>query len=583
MINLKKYCWLLAFILISICSIKVNASSDRYFTKADSLESAQKIAEKANGDLVSFSDGIAVIRISESNNANGDYLGRALTPQSVSGPNKVLTIEDGSIRLERDAVCTPASSPFAIYDNLYYDTYEEIDMKAIDWYPAYYNNIKGKGATVCVLDTGCNVGHEDLAGQIIGTYNAVDGTSSVPDTDGHGTHIAGIIAAKDNSKGIIGVAPECSLYIIKVDSPSGGWYYSDIIRGLNKCIELGNIDIINISASSFYYSELLEDAIKNCYEHGILIVSAAGNTASALKCYPAGFGYGISVGAYSSINKNLYVYSNCGEFVDILAPGDEIFSSATYGGYTFMSGTSMSAGFVSGTAALIYGNGNIPKTKSGVDSVKKLIMASSNGKTYTNDIGNTAHGNLNIGKIFGLTSAKPKLPKIKIQRQKDTGQVFVNFYGANGDIYYAIDGDDIFTKGTKYTAPIRIDGSDGYYDIDYLCVNSKGVSDTETYGIELPEDVISQKKLKSVEIYINKISKSKTYKVEKSKKYKIKVENIGKNIKPSKFKWKSSNKKIATINEKGIVTIKSNAKKKSTVTITAKLGDVTKKIKLVVK
>lgn len=577
---MKKYSWLLIFIVMSLCSIKVQASSGRYFTKAESLKEAKEVAEKAHGILSSFSDGIAVIQIPQSNNEYTDQLIKA--SNSTSTPNnKIVKTDNKSILLEYDAVMTPAE--VTLYNNGWYDPYEKMDMDPIDWFSAYYNNIKGKGATVCVLDTGCNVNHEDLSGQIIGTYNAVDGSTNVTDTDGHGTHISGIIAAKDNDKGIIGVAPECSLYIMKVDSPAGGWYYSDIIRGLNKCIELGNIDIINISASSFYYSELLEEAVRNCYEHGILIVSAAGNTATALKCYPAAFGYGISVGGYSSPNNNLYIYSNCGEYVDILAPADEVISSYINGSYMFMSGTSMAAGFVSGTAALIYGNQYIPKTKAGVDMVKKLIISSSNGKTYTNVVGNKAYGNLNIANIFGLKYSKPKIPKIKIRTDKETKQVFVTLYGTNGDIYYALDNDDPITEGIKYTGPIRFDGPDDMYVLSCVSINPKGISDVNEEDIEISEDVISQKKLESSEIYIEKINKSKKYKVVKGKKYKIKVENIGKNIKPNRFKWVSKNKKIATVNKNGVVTINKTAKKGSIVIIKAKLGTITREIKLQVK
>lgn len=583
---MRKFRYILLLILLFLsCTIKVRAADDRYFAKVDSLEQAKEVTKIVGGELISFNDNIAIIEIKkETIVEDNPYMVKYSNGNSNNGKpldSKIITTSNGDVLLEQDGYCKPASLGIGPYSNEYYDPYIKYDFDDIGWFGAYYNNIKGKGSIVAVLDTGCQTTHPDLSGQIYGTYNAIDGSTNVTDTDGHGTHVSGIIAAKDNDIGIIGVAPEAKLFIVKVDSSNGSWYYSDIIKGLNKCIELGNIDVINISGGGYYYSELFEDAIKDCVNHGILIVSAAGNEATEIPCYPSAFGYGLRVAAITSVNNSLYWYSNYGSSnANIAAPGDEVIS-AYNNDYVFLSGTSMAAPFVSGAAALICGERDFAKNASGANAIRDIILSSKDNKIYSNSMGHQVQGCLNISNIFAVSVKRPKAPRFKITREKDTGQCYVTITG-EGTIYYCIDDGDPIYDGKKYTGPVRIDGQDGMYEIIAVCVNSKGISNENTRDITMPDEVISQKKLESVELYIDKINKKKIYSVYKDKKYKIKIENIGKNIKANKFKW-SSNNRLVKVDKNGKITISNKIKKGTKVTIKAKLGTVIKKINLLIK
>lgn len=116
--------------------------------------------------------------------------------------------------------------------------------------PKMWNETKGKGIKIAVLDTGCDLSHADLKDRITGGRNFTDDDNSDPtifkDYNGHGTHVAGTIAAHENDAGVIGVAPEADLLIVKVLNKDGSGQYEWIINGIHYAIEQ-NADIISMS------------------------------------------------------------------------------------------------------------------------------------------------------------------------------------------------------------------------------------------------------------------------------------------------------------------------------------------------
>ncbi len=211
----------------------------------------------------------------------------------------------------------------------------------------------GDTVKVAVIDTGIDLAHPDLKSNIKGGYNAINSRRSANDDNGHGTHVAGIIAAVDNEIGVIGAGPKIDLYAVKVLNRNGSGYLSDIIEGLDWCIA-NDIDVINMSLGTSSYIESFKEAIQRVDAAGIVQVAAAGNSGPYNNTvnYPAKFFEVIAVSATDS-NDNIASFSSRGPEVDLAAPGVSIYS--TYKGSTYknLSGTSMASPHVAGAAALV--------------------------------------------------------------------------------------------------------------------------------------------------------------------------------------------------------------------------------------
>lgn len=231
--------------------------------------------------------------------------------------------------------------------------------------PEIWGNSKGKGITVAILDTGCDVTHPDLSERIIGGRNFTLDDDGQPDVyidySGHGTHVAGTIAAIHNGTGVVGVAPEASLLILKVLDKSGSGQYDWIINGINYAVEQ-KVDIISMSLGGSVDVPELHQAIQNAITNQILVVCAAGNEgdgqgSSNEFAFPACYNEVISVGSIN-LQRSSSEFSNSNNEVDLVAPGEGILSTYLNGTYAKLSGTSMATPHVSGALALIKVNAN---------------------------------------------------------------------------------------------------------------------------------------------------------------------------------------------------------------------------------
>jgi subtilisin family serine protease len=248
--------------------------------------------------------------------------------------------------------------------------------------------LKGSGVMVAILDTGIDMNHPDLSKNIKGGYNALAGQDSrnYQDDNGHGTHMAGIIAARMNRLGVVGAAYQAKIVAVKVLDQYGGGHLSDLINGLG-WIRTNKINVINMSLGFSEDSLLLAQAIERLYEAGVIMVASAGNQGIACAqdgggddgggddgggddgggdstCqssqsdvhYPAHYPRVISVAATNGDDK-VTGYSQSGK-VDVAAPGGSksgprIFSTNKGGGYGWGSGTSQAAAHVTGALALV--------------------------------------------------------------------------------------------------------------------------------------------------------------------------------------------------------------------------------------
>jgi subtilisin family serine protease len=204
---------------------------------------------------------------------------------------------------------------------------------------------------VAVLDTGIDENHEQLSGKVIAEVNLTN-SPTASDNHGHGTHVAGIIGANDDSLGISGIAPGCSLINVKVADDLGICHASDLAQGITWAVDNG-ANVINISIEIGEPSAQLENAIEYAWNHGSVLIAAAGNGGSDKPAYPAYYEYCLAVSAIKPDNE-LAPLSNYGDWVSVLAPGFEIYSTLPDNEYGCKTGTSFACAHVSGIAALLF-------------------------------------------------------------------------------------------------------------------------------------------------------------------------------------------------------------------------------------
>ncbi|MVP02532.1 S8 family peptidase [Paenibacillus lutrae] len=218
--------------------------------------------------------------------------------------------------------------------------------------PDAWKKSKGSRVSVGVIDTGIDFYHPDLQASVARGINILNRHQLPIDDNGHGTHIAGTIAAAGKRMGIMGVAPKAVIHAVKAFDMNGSAYVSDIVAGIDWCVR-NDLDVINMSFGMRTYSQALEDAVTNAYQAGTVVVASSGNDGKSAQIdYPARFSNVFSVGATTKTNK-VAPFSNQGKRIDIYAPGESIYSCWLQGKYNELSGTSMATAHVSGVIALM--------------------------------------------------------------------------------------------------------------------------------------------------------------------------------------------------------------------------------------
>jgi len=209
----------------------------------------------------------------------------------------------------------------------------------------------GQGIVVAVLDTGIDASHPELAGRVVDSLD-LTGSPGSGDLNGHGTHMAGIIAARAGEMGITGAAYNCSLLDIKTAENDGSTDAEKIARGILWAVNRG-ARVINVSLTVNRSYPLLEYAAAYAWNHNCLIVAAAGNSFSKNPVYPASYPNVVSVAATDKKDA-LAKWSNRGEWITVAAPGVDIYSTVPGDAYAVKNGSSCSTALVSGEAALLF-------------------------------------------------------------------------------------------------------------------------------------------------------------------------------------------------------------------------------------
>lgn len=243
---------------------------------------------------------------------------------------------------------------------------------------------------VAVIDTGIDLDHLDL--NVVANVNMLNASKSGDDDNGHGSHVAGTIGAKDNTIGAVGVAPGSRLWAVKVLDSKGTGSMSAIIAGIDYVTShASDIEVANMSLGCTCTSLALNQAIDRSVAAGVVYTVAAGNDAKDSKSFsPANHGSVITVSAiadfnglvgggagstcYNDVDDTFANFSNYGAPVDIAAPGVCIYSTYKNGGYATISGTSMASPHVAGAAALYLASRAKPVNASEVAVVKTALI-----------------------------------------------------------------------------------------------------------------------------------------------------------------------------------------------------------------
>lgn len=469
---------------------------------ADSQKYAETVAQGYGASLESCEEGVAVMTF----------------PDEVT--DIIAMAEDEKVKLP------------AVYPNYYYTIFEDIvayfdelptdensimsdsndeflNPNAGNWYQYHHDEIKskeawdyndaaGNGIKVAVIDSGIQKNHEDLKGRVASaavTYSTP--YNKTEDNNGHGTHVSGIIAAnRNNDVGGAGVAYKASIVSIKAMEQNtaigtAGGSTAGIIKAVNTAVKSGS-RVINMSLGGTVYDQLYEAAINTAVNKGIVVVAAAGNDGKKLsKTYgennyfvsPACFDNVITVSAKQKGSNTKASFSNYGSgIIDITAPGTDIVSSVP-GDYRKTNGTSQAAPMVAAAAAYILSVSpdlKNNKTKSTVDTVKKILQDSATKTGYANK-DHFGEGLLNVeaavkmaapaaadkGGTGELTAPAVKIGAADVKNKdtiQDTDMITLSATvggAANNQvkIYYTLNGKAPTDKSDLYTAPFSIPAS----------------------------------------------------------------------------------------------------------------------------
>jgi subtilisin family serine protease len=288
-----------------------------------------------------------------------------------------------------------------------------IDFSKMSWghrfceIPFIWNDLgtRGRGATVAVIDTGIDEFHEDLVANVNPQSHSFAG-EGIADTDGHGTTMAGIIGASGTSK-VFGVAPECSLLIIKATPQVSGVDLDVFANAINFAASVPDVDIVSISYSFSEDNSILKQAVQNCLDSKKVVVAAIGNghifDSGDDDRFPACYNNGVSdtmgvlsIGAFDSTGQ-LCNFSNWNRHLHFLAPGDLSVLTTGIGNQAVNgAGTSIATAFTAGCLALMVSYTKLHNPEKTRDCVHELLSTCDDvGPTVGNDL-SSGNGRMNF-------------------------------------------------------------------------------------------------------------------------------------------------------------------------------------------
>ena len=226
-----------------------------------------------------------------------------------------------------------------------------------------WNSTRGRGVKVALVDSGVHRNHVDLRRKVVAQWDFHNNNRTIEDLNGHGTHVAGIMAARaGNGRGVVGGCPGCRIIVAKALDKNLYGYDSNVIKGILWSARQ-DARVINLSLGSTARSDAIKKAIKRAQSKGAVVVAAGGNYGNGTLVYPAAYRGVIGVSHTDRYDRRVFDASY-GGWIDVAAPGYDILSTVP-GEYGYKNGSSMAAPHVSALAGLLasqnFGPGNIQK------------------------------------------------------------------------------------------------------------------------------------------------------------------------------------------------------------------------------
>lgn len=367
--------------------------------------------------------------------------------------------------------------------------YNDADIDA----PEAWDMFTGSRSTIiAVVDTGVDRYHQDLSGKVTAGYDFVNNDSNPMDDHGHGTHVAGIAAAKTNdNRGIAGVCWECQVMPVKVLSSSGGGYWSWVAQGIAYAVAHG-AQVINMSLGGTGYSSTLYYAVRAAYNANVTLVASAGNS-GYYYCdyypwysrvgYPAKFRETISVAATDRYDNRAY-FSSCSPYtyeMDVAAPGVSILSSLPYNRYAYWNGTSMAAPHVAGAVGVLL---SVNSTLT-PDKVKKCLHDSAD---YLGSWRLFGAGRLNLKTLLDECACTIRGTSGNDTLQGTMGKDVICGFGGHDSIF-GLSGDDVLIGG---------DGNDFIFGAEGDDLIIGGKDDDILYGNEGKDEIKGEQGMDSI-------------------------------------------------------------------------------------
>lgn len=268
-------------------------------------------------------------------------------------PHYIYLTNDGlpQPRRSTDSLPDQANSQMNIPNDLLFSKYQW-NLPVIETNRGWNLSKGSEDVIIAVIDTGVDLEHSDLDGQLVEGYNVVDKDKAPQDDVGHGTHVAGIIGALvNNEEGVAGVSWYNKIMPVKALDGSGSGTTYAVAEGIIWATDHG-AKVINMSLGNYADSQFLHDAVKYAYDRDVVLVAASGNDNTERPGYPAAYPEVLAVAATDS-NQKRAEYSNYGEYIDVAAPGTNIASTFPGNQYAALSGTSMASPHAAAMAGLI--------------------------------------------------------------------------------------------------------------------------------------------------------------------------------------------------------------------------------------
>jgi len=384
----EKITGLLIFLILSCNVFAEKLKTEKYYEKKTG-----KYMDVAQGHiLVKFRDGVSRVKVSalsagrQCEAAELPYIKKVYKLKVKEG-SKLADLVDYYDSLPEVEYAEPdyVRQAFLTPDDPHYDLQWGLNNANgidIDAPKAWDYETGANDIIIAIVDTGVDLDHPDLKERILTSgHDFISGVDYADDDNEHGTHVAGIAcAAGNNGIGIAGVAWNCFILPVKVLDSSGSGYDSNIAAGIRYAAE-NYAKVINLSLGGSVNGETLRNTIIDINaNYDCIMCASSGNEDKETISYPAGYPEVIAVGAINELGERCDVDdwgmsgpvklgSSYGTYIDLVAPGDKIYSCYNDGSYKEMSGTSMACPFVSGVCGLLFSwNGN--KT---ADEIKEIL------------------------------------------------------------------------------------------------------------------------------------------------------------------------------------------------------------------